>query len=294
MPSEKRPLISIGFPVFNGELTLNMALESLLEQTFRDFEIIISDNCSTDRTAEICQAFASDARIVYYRQAEPIKAIENFKFVLDKAQAPYFMFAAHDDLRSHNFLERLFEALECNPEMALAFSDLEVTSSLNSKRVATSHYFETINQPFALLRMLTHAFIRFYHIYGLWRTEFLRAIPFTHTSYSPDRPIMMAAAAKGRFIYTPHAVFVYLSRQKTDLENIEYLDLGDARGSLLYRQLHCIMTTFNTVASGSGILNALLAALFVSIKFSFRFLISCCPPGLKKSIKKLHNRIFGG
>ncbi|EKD80923.1 MAG: family 2 glycosyl transferase [uncultured bacterium] len=294
MFSEKRPLISIGFPVFNGELTLQPALESILKQTFRDFEVIISDNCSTDRTPEICQSFASDARIVYYRQTKPVKAIENFKFVLEKAQAPYFMFAAHDDLRSHNFLERLFEVLEGNPDAALAFSDLEVTSSPGHKGVATSHCFETIRQPLALLRMLTHTFIRFYHIYGLWRTSFLRAIPFTYTSYSPDRPIMMAAAAKGRFIYTPHALFVYLSRPKTDRENIAYLDLGDTGKSLIYRQLHCIMTTFKTVASVSSFFNAFLAALFVSIKFSIRFLISCCPSGLEKSIKKLHHRIFGG
>jgi len=93
------PRVSIGMPVYNGEKFIRDALDSLLAQTFTDFELIISDNASTDDTEAICRGYAAkDARIRYVRQAENLGAAANFKFVLDEAVGEYFMWAAHDDV----------------------------------------------------------------------------------------------------------------------------------------------------------------------------------------------------
>ena len=102
------PKVSIGMPVYNGELFIREALDSLLAQTFTDFELIISDNCSTDGTEAICREYADkDSRIRYVRQAENRGATANFKFVLDEAVGEYFMWAAADDVWDKSWIESL-------------------------------------------------------------------------------------------------------------------------------------------------------------------------------------------
>jgi glycosyltransferase involved in cell wall biosynthesis len=104
-------------PVFNGETCIRKALDSLFAQTFGDFELIISDNASTDATGKICLECASrDSRIRYVRQRENIGVRANYKFVLDTASAEYFMWAAVDDIRSPDFLEANVSFLDGNPK----------------------------------------------------------------------------------------------------------------------------------------------------------------------------------
>jgi glycosyltransferase involved in cell wall biosynthesis len=110
------PLVSIGMPVFNGAHYLSIALNSILKQTYSNFELIISDNASTDKTEEICLQYASkDPRIKYYRQPQNIGPVKNFLFVLEQANSKYFMWAAADDKKSSNFLEKNVEFLDSNP-----------------------------------------------------------------------------------------------------------------------------------------------------------------------------------
>lgn len=109
-------MITIGMPIFNGGETIERAVSSILNQSCQDFELIISDNCSTDLTFEICQKFVkSDQRISYFRQAKNIGASANFRFVLEKASSKYFMWAAADDFRTPDFLEENIQFLENNP-----------------------------------------------------------------------------------------------------------------------------------------------------------------------------------
>jgi glycosyltransferase involved in cell wall biosynthesis len=107
LPNEKKiPTVSIGMPVYNGESYIRKALDSLLGQTFNDFELIISDNASKDSTEEICREYAErDPRIRYVRQSQNLGAVANFQFVLDEAIGRYFMWAAADDVRSSDFIE---------------------------------------------------------------------------------------------------------------------------------------------------------------------------------------------
>src|SRR5271154_2227206 len=110
------PDLTIGFPVSNGAALLGRALESLLAQTHRDFILHISDNASNDGTAELCQQFAArDKRIIYVRQPRNIGAVRNFRFLLQQAKTPFFMWAAHDDWWDPKFVAENLSAVIKDP-----------------------------------------------------------------------------------------------------------------------------------------------------------------------------------
>lgn len=121
--SAKRPLITIGMPVFNSAATVAAAIESVLGQTLSDFELVISDNCSTDGTTYICKRYAEqDARIRHIRQDRNIGASPNFRYVVAQARGTYFTWAAADDVRSPDFIETNVRFLEANPDYAASTS----------------------------------------------------------------------------------------------------------------------------------------------------------------------------
>lgn len=112
------PRVSIGMPVYNGAKFIEAALDSLLAQTFEDFELIISDNASTDLTESICRSYAArDRRIRYYRQEHNRGSVWNFNHVFKLSRGKYFKWAAHDDICSPTFLARCVEVLNNNPSI---------------------------------------------------------------------------------------------------------------------------------------------------------------------------------
>ncbi len=111
------PKLSIGLPVFNGERYLREALDSLLAQSMRDFELIISDNASTDSTESICRQYAAaDPRIRYYRQSVNIGAGPNYNFVFHESRGRYFKWAAHDDFQDPTCFEVCVDVLDAHPD----------------------------------------------------------------------------------------------------------------------------------------------------------------------------------
>ena len=111
------PKVSIGLPVYNGERFLTQALDSLLAQTFTDFEVIICDNASTDSTAAICQSYVGrDSRIRYYRNDKNVGAARNFNRTFELARGEYFKWFAHDDMLAPTYLEKCVDALDKLPK----------------------------------------------------------------------------------------------------------------------------------------------------------------------------------
>jgi glycosyltransferase involved in cell wall biosynthesis len=109
--------------VYNGERYLAQALDCLLAQTFRDFELVISDNASTDRTSEMCCAYAQrDPRVRYVRNLRNLGAVANFNRVFELSTAPLFKWASHDDLHHETFLDSCIRLLDENPDVVLAHS----------------------------------------------------------------------------------------------------------------------------------------------------------------------------
>ena len=132
------PKISIGLPVYNGEKFLQKKIDSLLKQTNKDFELIISDNASTDSTPTICQEYVlKDKRICYFRQEKNIGAIQNFRFVLEKAKADYFAWTAADDIILPEFFEKNIKILDSRKNIVCSISQVdhygERTESLKPK-----------------------------------------------------------------------------------------------------------------------------------------------------------------
>ena len=115
------PTVSIGLFVYNGDKAIGLAIESYLAQTYSDFELIISDNASNDRTEEICRSYAEqDERIRYVRQKENIGANKNIQFVLQQSKCEFFMWATGDDFRSPGYIEENLKILNENPECAFS------------------------------------------------------------------------------------------------------------------------------------------------------------------------------
>ena len=115
-----RPTVSIGLPVYNGENFLADALESLIGQTYGDFEIIVSDNASTDATEEIVRRYmADDERIRYYRNDHNLGANPNYNRTFALARGEYFRWHAHDDRCDAKYLELCIDLLERDPSVSL-------------------------------------------------------------------------------------------------------------------------------------------------------------------------------
>lgn len=124
---DRVPPLSVGLTVYNGENYLAQALDSVLAQTFADFELIISDNCSTDRTAEICQAYAArDSRIRYSRIGMNVGAGPNFNRVVKLARAPLFKWMAHDDALEPDFLAACMDIMTQDPDCVLVHSAIKL------------------------------------------------------------------------------------------------------------------------------------------------------------------------
>jgi hypothetical protein len=120
------PRVSIGLPVFNGEAYVEEAIRSVLTQTLADFELIISDNASTDRTGEICvDCAADDPRICYSRNQKNIGGARNLNLVWERSSSPYFKWLAHDDRLLPGYLAATLAALEAVPEAVLCNSVVE-------------------------------------------------------------------------------------------------------------------------------------------------------------------------
>lgn len=198
------PKVSIGVPVYNGALTLKSTLDSLLKQSFADFEIVISDNASTDETADICKSYmARDVRVRYIRQSENIGAGLNFKFVLDQARAPYFMWSACDDSRSPEYLEENVRFLEAHLNYVastcpnrLEGRDL-VTFSIEGNMAARFHKF------------FDHSWISHGIFYGVIRTDVLRGCDIIgQTFLGVDWAVDLYLASRGSIHRTRNGLMV--------------------------------------------------------------------------------------
>ena len=139
------PKLTIGMPVYNGELFIKKSIESILAQTFTDFELFISDNSSTDSTHEICQNFLKkDDRIKIFRQKENIGIHRNFNFLLSQAKGKYFAWAAVDDYLDNDFMEKNLKILESDTSIVSSIGKIVPygidSLNIDSKLIDTSNF----------------------------------------------------------------------------------------------------------------------------------------------------------
>lgn len=146
------PKVFIGMPVYNGERFLREAIASLRAQTFVDWKILISDDASTDGSQAICEEYAQrDSRISYVRQEKNIGMFPNFKFLIDKADGKYFMWAAQDDIREKDYVEICISNLEKNRGIGLATTILTTIDSSGQSNKEESDLIHLSGEPSYLL-----------------------------------------------------------------------------------------------------------------------------------------------
>jgi glycosyltransferase involved in cell wall biosynthesis len=194
------PKVSIGLPVYNGDEFLAKAIESILAQSFTDFELIISDNASTDKTATICQAFAErDARIRYYRNPTNIGGANNGNRTVQLAQGEYFRWAAHDDLCAPQLIEKCVAVLERDPTVVLCY-----TQTVNIDQAGQSLGTVTLNRarsdsPHRRFRDLAFRNDYCEPSYGLIRSKILRQTRLEQDFTGSDRVLLCELAFHGKF-----------------------------------------------------------------------------------------------
>ena len=161
-------------PVFNGEEYIDRALKSLLNQTYKNFEVIISDNCSTDSTAEICKKIANnDDRINYIRQQSNIGAKNNFSFVFERASSEYFMWAAHDDVWHPDFLKNLIIYFGDN-HVGLVYAWFDIVDPISGILKKTIRPMPSFSDSKAINFLAEHLAPCGGKIYGLFRTKLIK------------------------------------------------------------------------------------------------------------------------
>ena len=143
----RAPRLTVGLPVYNGAALLAESIEALLGQTYEDFELIISDNASTDGTAEICRFYEKqDSRVRYFRQPRNLGSAANHNFVADQARGELFKWASHDDLYARELLTRCVDALDEHPEVVLAHSWTAMIDSSDTVTLALEYPLATASR----------------------------------------------------------------------------------------------------------------------------------------------------
>ena len=169
-------IITIGIPTFNSEDVLSKAIESVLDQTFKNFQLIISDNASTDSTSTICMEYAKkDPRIKYVRQEKNIFAWNNFKILPNDVKTKYFVWLASDDYWEPTFLEKNIDILELNPNLVGSISEVDFygkyayryrTNNKTVKHSAVKPFLGDYHKKIKLLFKTPSSMM-----YGVYRTE---------------------------------------------------------------------------------------------------------------------------
>ena len=226
------PFVTIGMPVYNGGEALRHALDSLLAQTHTNFELIISDNASTDATTQtLTEEYARrDSRIRLIRQPMTQTATENFQFVLEQARGEYFLWAAHDDQWSSNYLEVLAAQLERAPDAILATprTRIETTTRTGEKRVD-----DAVAAPNADRWATLDVFVKdnlCVWIYGMFRTVWLKEAAHDLTQYQfhgGDMVWMYDVILRGQIVGDGNATFFYnvVHGKKKDRSNRQKIRL---------------------------------------------------------------------
>lgn len=206
-----KPHVSIGIPVFNGENYLKDALDSILSQTYSDFELIISDNASTDKTKDICLRYAAkDDRIRYYRNKENLGATGNFNRAFLLSSGNYFKWAAHDDVISPDYLEKCMNVLDNDPSIVLCHSR---TARIDEKGVVIGNYDDrTLNrisswkkhERFGDLISQTNSC---WAIMGVMRASSLKKTSLHGDYLDADRNLLAELGLLGRMYEIPEHLF---------------------------------------------------------------------------------------
>lgn len=220
------PRVSIGLPVYNGEKYVREAIESVLAQTFKDFELIISDNASTDQTEKICQEYAAkDPRVHYYRNAKNLGAAKNFNRVFELSSGEYFKWLAADDCLKPRFISDCIKVLEANPDVVLVCSKT-TNYDENTEQTYLVEGDLNLSSPKISARfsgVLWRCLPANRAIWGLMRRRVLEQTHLIRSFIGADDCLLIEMAMKGKFVQLPEALYHMNSCHSNAFHILKYL-----------------------------------------------------------------------
>lgn len=240
MNERSGPRVAIGLPVYNGENYLSIAIESVLAQTYRDFELIICDNTSTDSTPAICARYAAqDPRVRYHRNPRNIGAAPNFNLTvkLISPSVEYFKWISHDDTMTPDFLERTVRILDDNPEIVLCTSLMGIIDA-HGRQISVYdsalHATLTSDRPsdrFADCIIKRH---NNYDTYGLIRCSAFTDSLLMPSYFEGERTTLVELSLRGKFIQIPEPLFAvreHTGRATSAFTRLNWLSHEDTSAS---------------------------------------------------------------
>jgi glycosyltransferase involved in cell wall biosynthesis len=228
MTANAPPLVTIGLPLYNTAKIMEASLQDLLGQTFTDFELVISDNASSDETGSMCQALAErDPRVRYFRQETNVGIVENQNAVFRLARGKYFKWASANDRCDKQLLAECVNVLEQHSDVVLCFPRTRIIDSddqvvrdceedLHLMDGAASSRFVKLLDRMAL----NNAFN------GVFRADILKcALPMA-PDLGSDLSMMAALTLYGKFYELPE--FLFQRRIDRDSHTAERMRQNDA------------------------------------------------------------------
>ncbi len=218
-----KPAVSIGVPVFNGANRLPDSLNNIRGQTFSEFEVIISDNGSTDGSAEIAEKFCDDdPRFHLIRQPSNMGALHNFQAVVEAANADRFLWRADDDLSSLNYVGTLNFAMDQAPDALLAVGRrVQLRIGCGKRRVTASRLptaTDIQHSPVDLLRTSNPGWFYGMMQTGYARTTIHKVIDEFSTLWGWDHLMIFPAIAMGRVTGAEDAIFFHRLEKREETE----------------------------------------------------------------------------
>lgn len=223
------PKVSIGLPVYNGENFIAEAIESLLSQTFSDFEIIICDNKSTDKTESICRAFEEkDSRIRYYRNSKNLGASPNFNRCVELATGIYFKWAAHDDICLPEYLQECVNCLDRNTSSTLCHSS---TLLIDANQKVISKYKEedgkfSAPDPIKRFENAINERHQCITVFGVIRRESLVKTTLIESYIGSDRNLIAQLSLLGPILHVDRALFLSRDHNQRSVRALDVRERG--------------------------------------------------------------------
>ena len=219
------PRVSIGMPVRNGQRFVRAALDSLLAQTFADFEIIICDNASTDNTEAIVREYCQrDPRVRYHRNARDIGPAANHNLGFELARGEYFRWHAHDDMIAPRYLQACVAALDADPSIVLAYPKTLIVDehgrALEQYEFKPATDSTDVCRRWAELVLVNHRRHRAVEIFGLMRASALRQTPLEGGYARGDSVLLARMALLGRFVELPDRLFLSRSHSSQSMQTL--------------------------------------------------------------------------
>jgi glycosyltransferase involved in cell wall biosynthesis len=311
---KKTPLVSVGIPTYNRPEGLRQTLQCITGQTYKNLEIIVSDNCSPGYESDsvIREFINRDSRIRYFRQEKNIGPIKNFQFVLKEAAGEYFIWAADDDLWDYSFIESLVIPLSDNGKNITAFCSYSFID-MDGNLIGSTRIFNYSHQ---LLFFRIAKMCLYYDdgcIYGLHRTDILKRVKFpvwwglnAKTPENSAYPPIFYLIASGGFIFIKtKPLWFNRLRINTQIHADHDALIVTEHGDILSEYFMFVLRKLNVLyecersiwqGSRSGI-NVIMAFIPLTIRFVYdciNYMRKVVYHSLKNHIGYFYRKCFGG